>query len=65
MFRAHCQAEGREVLLTARRILSIERRADAVETRFTCWCGHQGTVADPVHPRLLRPQTPGDPAVAA
>ena len=46
MFSAHCNAEGREVLLTTRRISSIELRDGATEIHFTCWCGHEGVLVD-------------------
>ncbi len=46
MFSAHCNAEGREVLLTTRRITSIEMRDGETEIHFTCWCGHEGTLVD-------------------
>lgn len=46
MFSAHCNAEGREVLLTTRRIRSIELRDGANEIGFTCWCGHEGVLVD-------------------
>jgi hypothetical protein len=47
MFSAHCNAEGREVLLTTRRITSIEMRDGETEIHFTCWCGHEGVLVDP------------------
>ncbi|HEX7135700.1 MAG TPA: hypothetical protein VF228_24190 [Iamia sp.] len=46
MFSAHCNAEGREVLLTTRRITSIEMRDGETEIHFTCWCGHEGVLVD-------------------
>ena len=46
MFSAHCNAEGREVLLTTRRISSIDMRDGETEIHFTCWCGHEGVVVD-------------------
>ncbi|HMJ78238.1 MAG TPA: hypothetical protein VK507_19815 [Iamia sp.] len=46
MFNAHCNAEGREVLLTTRRITSIEMLDGATEIHFTCWCGHEGVLVD-------------------
>jgi hypothetical protein len=46
MFTAHCNAEGREVLLTTRRITSIEMLDGATEIHFTCWCGHEGVLVD-------------------
>lgn len=47
MFRARCHAEGREVLLTTRRIRSIDLHDGANVIAFTCWCGHEGVVVDP------------------
>ena len=46
MFRAQCNVEGREVLLTTRRITSIELLDGATEIHFTCWCGHEGVLVD-------------------
>ncbi len=46
MFSAHCNAEGREVLLTTRRISSVELRDGVNEIHFTCWCGHEGVLVD-------------------
>jgi len=46
MFRAHCDHEGREVLLTTRRIRSIELTDGATVIAFTCWCGHDGVLVD-------------------
>lgn len=51
MFRARCDAEGREVLLTTRRITAIDMRDGETEIRFACWCGHEGIVVDPAVPR--------------
>lgn len=59
MFTAHCTAEDREVLLTTRRITSIEMRDGATEVRFTCWCGHEGVVVDRAVERpAARPSQP-------
>ncbi len=52
MFSARCDAEGREVLLTTRRITAIEMRDGETEIRFTCWCGHEGVVVDPAVRRV-------------
>jgi len=46
MFSAHCNAEGREVLLTTRRITSVEMADGVTRIGFTCWCGHDGVVVD-------------------
>lgn len=61
MLAVRCAAEGREVLLSVRRIRSIHLGADVVEIGYTCWCGHQGTVRDP---RPGRPATPEATAAA-
>ncbi|QYG93482.1 hypothetical protein HC251_14320 [Iamia sp. SCSIO 61187] len=63
MFTAHCTAEGREVLLTTRRITSIEMRDGATEIHFTCWCGHEGVVVDRAVERpAASPAEPAQPA---
>lgn len=66
MFSAHCNAEGREVLLTTRRITSIEMRDGETEIHFTCWCGHEGTLVDRAVARAgagtARPASPRQPA---
>jgi len=46
MFAAWCEKEQTEVLLSERRIRSIEADGDAVTVRFTCWCGHEGHFTD-------------------
>lgn len=60
MFTAHCTAEGREVLLTTRRITSIDMRDGTTEIRFTCWCGHQGVVVDRAVDRPAARPAPSD-----
>jgi hypothetical protein len=66
MFSAHCNAEGREVLLTTRRISSIEMRDGETEIHFTCWCGHEGVLVDRAVARpgavADRPTAPRQPA---
>jgi hypothetical protein len=47
MFSAHCSQHGTEVLLTERRIISIEVEADTVLVRFRCRCGTEGEFRDP------------------
>lgn len=59
MFRAWCAAEGREVLLTTRRIVRIRLTEATSEIDFLCWCGHHGRTSDP---RLGRPVPEGDAA---
>ncbi len=46
MFRAWCEAEGSDVLLTTRRITAVHRSPGAVRVAFTCWCGHAGHTVD-------------------
>jgi hypothetical protein len=60
MFRAQCNVEGREVLLTTRRITSIEMLDGATEIHFTCWCGHEGVLVDRA---VDRPAAPAERSV--
>jgi hypothetical protein len=63
MFTAHCNAEGREVLLTTRRITSLEMLDGATEIHFTCWCGHEGVLVDRA---VARPgAAPARPGIAS
>jgi hypothetical protein len=67
MFRAHCDHEGREVLLTTRRIRSIELADGATVIAFTCWCGHDGVLVDrsvtrPTAPTVSPGRQPARPA---
>jgi hypothetical protein len=43
MFTVHCPRHGREVLLTERHILGINRIGDGLTVRWECWCGHKGS----------------------
>jgi hypothetical protein len=47
MFAAHCETHQTEVLLTERHITAIRVEDDAVVVSFTCWCGTDGSFADP------------------
>ena len=47
MFAAHCETHQTEVLLTERHIRSIRVEDDAVVVSFVCWCGTEGSFADP------------------
>ena len=59
--RAHCDAEGREVLLTTRRITAIEMLDGVNHVHFTCWCGHEGVLVDAAvaRPAQRVPAVPG------
>ena len=46
MFAAHCPAEHRTVLLSARRILRLEVTERTSTITFRCWCGAIGHVSD-------------------
>lgn len=46
MFAAHCDAEGRTVLLSTRRITDLRVEPHRVTISFTCWCGHEGQAVD-------------------
>lgn len=46
MFKAWCDHERSDVLLSESRIVSIVMAADTVEVAFRCWCGEIGSYRD-------------------
>ena len=47
MFAAWCDQHEAEVLLSDRRIFDIEIGPETVTVHFVCWCGTEGSFAEP------------------
>ena len=51
MFTAYCPGHGATVLLGPDNIEGVANRGDAIELRWSCWCGGRGvTVYDAPRP---------------
>ncbi len=50
MFAAWCEPEAADVLLSERRILSVDLAPEGVVVRFRCWCGSEGSFSEPRWP---------------
>ncbi len=47
MFSVHCPTHGTEVLLSERRIVSIDPAEGGQQLAWRCWCGTEGTTFVP------------------